>query len=153
MALQFEYDIFITRKLAAWAENHWEPGQDFLDYWYHLFLSHTKVLIDEPDKGNLASFGVPRWKNDFEIYVDKFSPKIGESFTGEVRCWFATYSQYLVYALQMPSKAIAVHYGKEMFIWLMEHYGQFHTFGSNLFIQHFIQKWGLPSHLSKPHPF
>jgi len=93
MASRFEYDIYIVRKLAAWAEYRLSDDIDFIDYWYSLFLSETKIEIDEPELGNRASFGVFRWKNDFEIYYDKYKPKAGEGFYGEERCYFATYMQ------------------------------------------------------------
>ena len=145
MELRFEYDISIVRKLTAWAENYLTDDTDFIDYWFNLFRSKTKIFIDEPDEGNLASFGVNRWKNDFEIYVDKYMPKKGTGFYGEERCYFAAYSQYLIYELQTPSQVIAELYGKPMFEWLMAHYNRFHCFGSNLFIQYFVEEWGLPS--------
>jgi len=149
MGLRFEYDFYIVRKLASWAYNL-PDNIDFIDYWYNLFLSNSKILLDEPDEGNLASFGVNRWRNDFETYVDNYTPKKGEGFDDWAREYFATYSQYLVYELQTSSKEIAELYGKDMFEWLMSHYNRFHTFGSNLFMQYFIEEWGLPPTIEKP---
>jgi hypothetical protein len=143
MDLRFEHDIYIVRKLSSWAENHIDEETDFIDYWYNLFQSQTKTLIDEPDKGNVASFGVARWKNDFETYADKYIPQKGQSFSPEERSYFAAYSQYLVYELQIPSKKITELYGKPMFEWLMTHYNRFHTFGLKLFIQYFAEEWGV----------
>jgi len=150
MEFRFEYDIWIVRKLAAWAEAKLTDDVDFIDYWYNLFLSQTKTFIDEPDIGNLSSFGIVRWKNDFEVYIDGYSPKKGVGFCGEERCYFATYSQYLVYELQTPSKVIAEYFGKDMFHWLMKNY-RFHTIGTNLFMQYFVEKWGLPPGISNPY--
>jgi hypothetical protein len=102
MDLRFECDPIIVLKLGDWAEEL--PNDiDFLDYWFNLFLSETKTYLDEPDKGNLASFWVNRWKNDFETYVDKYTRIPGEGFGAEMQQWFARYMQYLVYALQTPS--------------------------------------------------
>jgi len=150
MALRFEYDYLITMKLSQWAEYRIQDDTDFIDYWYNLFLSESKKAIDEPETGNLASFGVARWKNEFEIYVDKYTPIHGMGFFGEERCYLATYAQYLVYELQTPSKVIAELYGKPMLGWMMEHYNRFHTFGSNLFMQYFTDEWGLPPGIDKP---
>jgi len=43
--------------------------------------------------------------------------------------------------LQTPSKAIAEHYGFGAFKWLMERYDQFHTIGTNLFVEYFVEEW------------
>ena len=150
MELRFNYDYIIVSKLGQWAEEL-PDTIDFLDYWYNLFLSETKIYIDEPDSGTLASFWINRWKRDFEEYTDKYTPKQGEGFSGEERSWFAQYAQYLVYELQTPSKDICSLYGKAMFEWLMKHYNKFHCFGTNLFMDYFIDEWGLPPGVTKPY--
>ena len=143
MDLRYEYDIIITMKLQQWAKRL-SDDIDFVDYWYSLFLSKTKKYLDEPDKGTLASFWINRWQEDFEEYVDKYKPKQGEGFSAEERGWLAQYTQYLVYELQTPSKDIAIIYGKPMFEWMLKGYIKFHCFGTNLFMEHFVEKWGLP---------
>ena len=150
MELRFKYDALITLKLGRWAEVL-SNRIDFIDYWYNLFLSESKIYIDEPDKGNLASFWINRWKNDFEIYVDQYKPKEGEGYCETERHYFAMYSQYLVYEFQTPSKNIAQLYGKPMFEWIMKHYNRFHCFGSNLFIEYFVNEWGLPTGVEQPY--
>jgi len=50
------------------------------------------------------------------------------------------YAQYLVCEFQTPSKMLAEHYGVDMFKWLMKRYGEFHTIGTNLFIDYFVEE-------------
>ena len=149
MELRFEYDIIIVMKLQQWAERL-SDDIDFIDYWYNFFLSQTKAKLDEPYKSNLASFWINRWQEDFETYVDKYTPIPGNGFYNEERAWFAQYSQYLVYELQTPSRDIALLYDKPMFEWMMANYHKFHCFGTNLFMEYFVEQWGLPPGVEKP---
>ena len=129
--------------MGAWAE-HLSADIDFIDYWYNLFLSETKAKIESHPMNNINAFYWNRWKNDFEIYVDKYAPVPGIGYNGEVRFFLGWYMQYVVYALQIPSRQIAEHYGKEVFQQVLDGWFKYHTFGSNLFMEHFADKFGLP---------
>ena len=144
--MRFEYDYMITAKLAEWARRI-PDDCDFLDYWFNLFLSDVKCGIDDKEVDNSASFWLTRWREDFE---ENYTPIIGEGFFDYERAWFAMYIQYLVYELQTPSKALAEHYGFGAFKWLMERYDQFHTIGTNLFVEYFVEEWGLPPGVITP---
>ena len=150
MNLKFEYNLTIVRKLAQWAIDL--PNNiDFLDYWYNLSLSETKYKIESSVANNINAFHWTRWKEDFEEFVDGYKPQPGDGFSEQEREWFAMYSQYLVCELQISSKEIAVHYGKDMFVRLMKGWFKYHTFGTNLFMDHFSEKFGLPPGITKPY--
>ena len=144
--MRFEYDYMVTAKLAEWARRL-PGGCDFLDYWHNLFLSDVKCGIDDKEVDNSASFWLTRWREDFE---EKYTLIDGEGYFDYERAWFAMYAQYLVYEFQAPSKVLAGHYGPGMFKWLMGRYGQFHTVGTNLYIDYFIEEWGLPPGVTQP---
>jgi len=146
MSLRFEYDYNIVVKLDRWA-SRLPDDVDFIDYWYNFFLSDAKRGIDDKEVDNSASFWITRWRTDFEA---EYSPKLGEGFSATERGWFSMYAQYLVYELQTPSDVIAKHYGKPMFEWLMDCYDAYHTIGTNLFLQYFMEKWGMPPGVEKP---
>ena len=150
MNLRFEYNLTTVRKLAQWA-TALPDNIDFLDYWYNLSLSETKYKIESSIANKINAFHWTRWKEDFEEFVDGYEPKAGDSFNEEEREWFAMYSQYLVYELQMPSREIALYYGKDMYAKLMQCWFKYHTFGTNLFMDHFLEKFGLPKGLEKPY--
>ena len=147
--LRFEYDYNTVLKLYMWAQRL-PDDVDFIDYWYNLFLSDTKARIDD-DNNNLGSFWLTRWMEDFEQFYDKYERKPGDGFSENERIWFAMYTQYLVYELQLSSKEIALHYGKQMFINLMDEWFKYHTFGTNLFMDHFAEMFGLPPGVEKPY--
>ena len=143
MELRFEYDLIITLKLGQWAEEL-PDNIDFTDYWFNLFLSETKIYLDEPDTGTLASFWINRWKNDFEKYVDGYVPIPGDGINPDIRNWVAQYMQYLVYSLQIPSKRIAEFYGKKIFDAVAKMYPKYHCYGVDYFVNSFASEFGLP---------
>jgi len=138
--MRFEYDYIITAKLAEWARRLPDDCH-FVDYWYNLFLSDVKRGIDDKEVDNSASFWLTRWREDFEL---EYSPRRGQTTYDYQRAWFAMYTQYLVYELQTPSRVLATHYGVACFAWLMERYDTFHTIGTNLFTEYFVEEWGWP---------
>lgn len=141
---RFEYDFITVLKFYTWAERL--PDEiDFVDYWYNLFLSETKARIESSIADNINAFHWTRWREDFEIYVDGYKPLDGVGYTPAIRQWFAQYMQFLVYALDAPSKQIAEHYGKSVFQDTVGDWFQYHTFGTNKFVQDFTEKHGMPS--------
>jgi len=144
--MRFEYDYMVTAKLAEWAKRI-PDDCDFLDYWFNLFLSDVKCGIDDKGVDNSTSFWLTRWREDFE---ESYTPINGEGFYDYERAWFAMYAQYLVCEFQTPSKMLAEHYGFGMFKWLMERYTEFHTIGTNLFIDYFVEEWGMPPNVAQP---
>jgi len=144
--MRFEYDYMVIAKLAEWARRI-PDDRDFLDYWYNLFLSDVKCGIDDKEVDNSTSFWLTRWREDFE---ESYTPIKGEGFFDYERAWFATYAQYLVCEFQTPSKTLAGHYGLVMFKWLMGRYAEFHTIGTNLFIDYFMDEWGMPPNVAQP---
>jgi hypothetical protein len=144
--MRFEYDYIVTAKLAEWARRI-PDDCDFLDYWFNFFKSDVKCGIDDKEVDNSTSFWLTRWREDFE---EIYTPIYGNGFFDYERAWFAMYAQYLVYEFQTPSKVLAEHYGFDMFMWLMERYAEFHTIGTNLFIDYFIEEWGLPQNVKRP---
>ena len=138
--LSLEYNYIIILKLSDWAEDLSCPI-DFIDYWYHLCLSEVKKAIEDDPLNKINAFHWTRWREDFE---NDYQPPCGESFSAPERAWFASYLQYLVYAYQIPSKKLALHYGKALFCRLMEEYYRFHCFGADQFTERFADKYGLP---------
>lgn len=141
MGLEFNFGIVL--KLGDWASNLPEDI-DFIDYWYNLSLSKTKAQIESDPTHKINAFHWTRWKEDFEEFVDKYEIKPGEAYEPDEREWFALYMQYLVYGLQMSGKQIAEHYGKNVFVAMMNGWYRYHTFGVDLFIETFAEKFGLP---------
>ena len=141
--MKFEYSDATVFKMSSWAE-HLPNDIDFIDYWYNLFLSETKAKIESHPMNNINAFYWNRWRNDFEIYVDEYSPIPGDGFQAEERFFLGWYMQYVVYAMQIPSRQIAEHYGKDVFQKVLNGWFKYHTFGSNLFMVHFVDNFGLP---------
>jgi len=144
--LTFDYNT--VWKFADWAENLPETV-DFVDYWYNLFLSKTKATIESSPANKINAFFWNRWKNDFEIYVDKYAPITGKSFYPDERNWFAMYMQELVCALQVPSRTIAESYGKECFSSIMAMFPKYHCYGIDYFVGSFVERNGLPQNVEE----
>jgi hypothetical protein len=141
--MKFEYNWATVYKFQDWAQKL-PDDVDFTDYWYNLFLSETKEKIEESMLNNINAFWWNRWKNDFEIYVDGYMPKPGDSINPDVRNWAAQYLQYLLYALQVPSKRIAEFYGKKTFGAIAKMYPKYHCYGADYFVNSFAGEFGLP---------
>ena len=148
--LKFDVESNTVKKLAQWAIAL-PDTIDFIDYWYNLSLSETKSKIESSIANNINAFHWTRWKEDFEEFVDGYKLQPGEGFSEQEREWFAMYSQYLVYELQLSSREIALYYGKGMFVELMRGWFKYHTFGTNLFMDHFTERFGLPPRVEKPY--
>ncbi|MCL2124384.1 MAG: hypothetical protein FWH33_00155 [Oscillospiraceae bacterium] len=148
--MKFEYSDITVSKMGAWAESL-ADDIDFIDYWFNLFMSKTKARIESDPMDNINAFYWNRWKNDFEIYVDKYTPIPGNGYHVEERFFLGWYMQYVVYALRVPSKLIAEFYGKEVFRQVLDGWFKYHTFGSNLFMVHFVDKFGLPPDVVEVH--
>jgi len=146
--MKFEFSEITVSKMASWAE-HLPEDIDFIDYWYNLFLSKTKARIESDPMDNINAFYWNRWKNDFEIYVDKYDPIPGNGRHAEERFFFGWYMQYVVYALRTPSCRIAEYYGKDVFQKVLDGWFKYHTFGSNLFMVHFSDNFGLPPEVTE----
>ena len=146
--MKLEYEFGTVLKLAHWAEEL-DDSIDFIDYWYNLALSKTKWLIESDMANRINAFHWTRWKEDFEQFEEKYDPKYGNGYSGAERSYFAMYSQYLVYSLQLYSKELAEYYGKSGFQKLMDCYNQYHCIGSNLFADKFAEKFGLPAGVEK----
>jgi hypothetical protein len=136
-------DFGAVLKFGDWAINL-SDEIDFIDYWYNLTLSRTKAQIESDPMSSINAFHWTRWQEDFEEFVDKYQPKAGNGFTQSQREWFAAYTHYLVCALGLPSKAVAVHYGAEKFTNLMDGWSRYHTFGVDQFVESFISEYGTP---------
>ena len=132
-------------KYSMWL-NGLPKNTDILDYWYNLFLSETKACIDE-DIDNMQAFWYNRWIEDFLEYRDSYKPIVTEEPNKVDGTYLAYYTDYLVSALNIPSREIVSHYGKESFQWIADEYYKLHTFGENLFIELFIEEFGLPPNL------
>jgi len=141
--LKFEYDYGTVIKFYNWAESL-SDDTDFVDYWYNLFLSETKRKIESGISCNINAFHWRRWKNDFEIYVDKYAPKKGDSYFPELRSWYAHYMQCLLYTLQISSKEIADFYGEQIFDDVTKMFYKYHCYGIDYFVGSFIEKYGSP---------
>ena len=142
--MKLENNIRVVRKFSSWAGSL-SGDIDFIDYWYNLYLSKTKTRIDSNPADNINAHYWTRWQEDFEEFVDGYIPRQGEGFIEADREWFASYMQYLIYAIQMSSKDIANYYGKEVFTQVISSAPAYHTFGVDLFIEHFVDRFGLPS--------
>ncbi|MCL2158995.1 MAG: hypothetical protein FWH48_06285 [Oscillospiraceae bacterium] len=149
--MKFEYNLGTVLKFQDWAENLPDDA-DFVDYWYNLFLSQTKEKIEESMLNNINAFWWNRWRNDFETYVDAYVPISGNGQTPDIRNWFAQYMQYLVYALQLPSKKIAEFYGKGAFEAVAKMYPKHHCYGADYFVNSFIGEFGLPPEVASVTP-
>ena len=141
--MKLEYDFTTVRKLSAWARDL-SDNIDFIDYWYNLYLSHTKHQIEESIMNKINAFHWTRWQEDFEEYVDHYKPITGDGYFAQEREWFAMYMQYLVYAFQMPSRGLASYYGKDVFHGIMSKWFKYHTFGVDLFVEHIVTDFGKP---------
>ena len=144
-------DISVIKKYICWVEEL-ADNIDFIDYWYNFYLSDTKRKLDEgKNEDNILSFWCNRWREDFEEYVDQYSPIEGEGYSAG-RMFFVYYTDYLITGLHTTSKQIAEHYGKEAFQWIMENEPVLHTIGSNLFLEYFVEQFGLPPNATTVHP-
>lgn len=141
--MKYERESVAVRKLSRWAESL-PDNVDFVDYWYNLFLSETLFQITAHPMNSINAFGETRWQEDFETFVDKYTPKQGEGYDGEIRYWYAWYLIQLVYAFQLSPKEIANHYGRSMFEDFHNNWYQYHTFGCKLYLEKFVEKYGWP---------
>lgn len=139
--LNFEFGTVL--KLGDWAANLSE-NIDFIDYWYNLSLSRTKHEIESDILNKINAFHWTRWKEDFEEYTDGYHTVLGEGYSAPQREWFAMYSQYLVYAFQVPSRLLAEHYGMDTFREIMGNWFKYHTFGVDQFVENIVMEHGLP---------
>ena len=78
------------------------------------------------------------------MYVDGYVPLEGEGYDPDSRSFFGRYMQYLVYAFQLPSRAIAEFYGKGIYRKIMLGMPKFHTMGSDSFVENIVEKYGSP---------
>ena len=141
--VKFEFEFGTVLKLGDWAANL-ADDVDFIDYWYHLSLSRTKYEIESDFMNKINAFHWTRWKEDFEEYVDGYQKVAGEGFSASEREWFAMYTQYMVYAFQISSKDLALHYGKDTYQKIMGNFFKYHTFGVDQFVENISMKHGLP---------
>ena len=146
--MKFEYNLGTVLKFQDWAENL-PDDVDFIDYWYNIFLSKTKEGIEESMLNNINAFWWNRWRNDFEKYVDGYVPVTGDGINPDIRNWVAQYMQYLVYALQVPSKRIAEFYGKKVFDAVAKMYSKYHCYGVDYFVNSFVSEFGLPPEVTE----
>jgi len=141
--MKYERESVTARKLSRWAESL-PDNVDLVDYWYNLFLSETLFQITDHPMNNINAFGETRWREDFETFVDRYIPKQGNGYDGEIRYWYAWYLIQLVYAFQLSPKEIANHYGRSMFEDFPNNWYQYHTFGCKLYLEKFVEKYGWP---------
>ena len=143
-----EYCFTIVSKLSSWAESL-SNEIDFIDYWYNLSLSKTKSDIDSDVMNKINAFAWTIWQENFEEYVDGYTPIKGEGYDLDNRSFFGRYMQYLVYAFQLPSKTIAEHYGIEVYRNIMLGMPKYHTMGSDSFVENIVDKYGMPPNVLK----
>ena len=141
--LNLEFHFNTVLKFYAWAERL-PDNIDFIDYWYNLYLSKTKARIESSLADNINAFHWTRWQEDFEVFTDGYKPLPGHGYTANMRQWFGQYMQFLVYGLDTPSRLLAEHYGKDVFLDTMEDWFKYHTFGADQFVQNFAEKYGTP---------
>ena len=141
--MKYEYNFVIVSKLSSWAESLPE-NIDFIDYWYSLSLSKTKADSDSDAMHRINAFSWTIWQENFEEYVDGYVPIEGEAYDSANRSFFGRYMQYLVYAFQLPSRAIAEFYGKEVYRKIMLGMTKYHTMGSDSFVENIVEKFGVP---------
>jgi len=92
----------------------------------------------------INSFSWTIWQENFEVYVDGYTPVEGEGYDADSRSFFGRYMQYLVYAFQLPSKAIAEFYGKDVYRKIILGMPKYHTMGSDAFVENIAEKYGVP---------
>ena len=144
--MSLEYSSTTIRKFASWAENL-PDNVDFIDYWYNLFLSQTKKRIECNLMDNINAFHWTRWREDFEEYVDMYTPINGNGFSANTRQWFGFAMQCLVYNLQMTSIQIADFYGKDIFCSVVDDWFKYHTYGIDQFAENFVERFGVPDYI------
>ena len=141
--MKYEYSYTIVSKLSSWAESL-SDNTDFIDYWYNLALSKTKADSDSDIMHRINAFSWTIWQENFETYVDGYVPLEGEGFDPDNRSFFGRYMQYLVYAFQLPSRAIAEFYGKDVYRKIMLGMPKYHTMGADSFVENIIAKYSAP---------
>ena len=147
ISMKFNFEFVTVIKLGDWAANL-EDDIDFIDYWHHLSLSRTKYKIESDIMNNINAFHWTRWKEDFEVFTDGYHILAGEGYSASQREWFAMYTQYLVYAFQVPSSFLAEYYGEDTYRDIMANWFKYHTFGVDQFVENIVIKHGLPSGVS-----
>ena len=141
--MKYELEFGTVLKLGDWAANL-ADDIDFIDYWYHLSMSRTKHEIESDFMNKINAFHWTRWKEDFEEFTDGYQTLSGEGYSSAEREWFAMYTQYLVYAYQSSSSALASHYGIGTYHDIMGNWHKYHTFGVDQFAENIAAKYGLP---------
>ena len=143
LLVKYEYCFTIVSKLSSWAESL-PDDIDFIDYWYNLAFSKTKADSDSDIMHRVNAFSWTIWQENFEDYIDGYAPLAGEGYDSDSRSFFARYMQYLIYAFQLPSKAIAEFYGKDVYRKIMLGMPKYHTMGSDSFVENIAEKYGVP---------
>ncbi|MDR2569093.1 MAG: hypothetical protein LBD23_02185 [Oscillospiraceae bacterium] len=146
--MKFEYNFTIVSKLSRWAENL-PDNIDFIDYWYNLALSKTKADSDSNVMHKINSFNYTIWQENYEEFIDGYTPIIGEGYDLDSRAFFGRYIQYLMYAFQLSGKEIAEYYGKEIYRKIMLGMPKYHTMGSDAFVEDIVKKYGIPPGVTK----
>ena len=140
---KYEYSFTIVSKLSSWAESL-PDDIDFIDYWHTLALSKTKADSDSDIMHRINAFYWTIWQENFEEYVDGYTAIPGEGYDADNRSFFGRYMQYLVYAFQLPSRAIAEFYGKDVYRKIMLGMPRYHTMGADAFVENIVEKYGVP---------
>ena len=140
--MKYEYELATVLKLGDWAANL-PDDIDFIDYWYNLAMSGTKAEIESDFMNSINAFHWTVWQDRFEELTDSYRKVNGEGFAASEREWFANYTQYLVYAFQVPSSYIAKHYGRQFYIDIMNGWTKYHTLGVDQFVDNIVAKYGM----------
>ncbi|MCL1877405.1 MAG: hypothetical protein FWF80_00965 [Defluviitaleaceae bacterium] len=143
--MNFKYNYMHIVKLETMARRL-PDDIDIVDYWYNFFKSKIKEEIDNPELNTTTSYSHTRWRTDFEKI---YTPVKGKGYKDYERGFLAQFSQYLILEFQTPGKAIAEHYGKKIFEWIIESESSLHTIGTNLFMQYVAEEWGFPPNVSQ----
>ena len=135
-------DLFLqdkTDKFANWAGSLADDAC-FIDYWYNLFLSQTKERIESNPLNNINAFWWTRWKEDFEVFVDKYRPIKGNGYDADIRHWFAACMQEVVNQSNLSSKDIAKKYGKKGFANMIKYWHHYQPMFGEEFVQKFLNQ-------------
>lgn len=132
------------RKMRRFAESL-PDDVDFADYWYNFAVSKTKEEIDGSIINNINAFHWTRWKEDFEVYVDGYTPIKGNGLHDHWRGWFAAYTQPFIDVFDLPAREIFTFYGKEKFTKMLDMYPRAHCYGVDCFIDDVIDEFGAPA--------
>ena len=140
-----------VEKLGLWAEEL-EDDIDFADYWHNLMLSKTKSKIDNFDD-QINAFWVSRWKEDFEEFEDKYTPKEGEGYLDYEKEMVAIATQYLVYAYQISSRELAEFYGINLVTHIIENTGRYEFYEAEDVVRDIVKNLGVPHGVNPNYSF